>query len=395
MYTFALLKTTKMNYRKEHIIYTLLWIVLYLSPVMSMYMRMSTNPHIDFSWEEILNAWKFNTVWVVLFSIHNFLLAPILIIKRRTWLYTALAMSLLAITMCTLYVMRPDHRMRHPKSLPPTECKQCNTDKECPECEYDRPYSNDPERRKPEMRLFSPMPLFGPGEMVAVFGGLLLMGMNLGVKLYFRSQEATEALTQIEKHALERQLQYLKYQVNPHFFMNTLNNIHALVDIDPERAKASIVELSKLMRYVLYEGNNKLTLLSREVQFLRNYVQLMSMRYNTGNVSISLDAPDVLPDSMLPPLLLVIIVENAFKHGISYRTKSFVEISLQPHGDRLLFSCRNSRPEIKHDENMKGGVGLSNVRRRLDLLFPDDYTLDIKETDDTYTVKLEIPLTCI
>ena len=393
MYTFALLKTTKMNYRKEHIIYTLLWIVLYLSPVMSMYMRMSTNPHIDFSWEEILNAWKFNTVWVVLFSIHNFLLAPILIIKRRTWLYTALAMLLLAITMCTLYVMRPDHRMRHPKSLPPTECKQCNTDKECPECEYDRPYSNDPERRKPEMRLFSPMPLFGPGEMVAVFGGLLLMGMNLGVKLYFRSQEATEALTQIEKHALERQLQYLKYQVNPHFFMNTLNNIHALVDIDPERAKASIVELSKLMRYVLYEGNNKLTPLSREVQFLRNYVQLMSMRYNTGNVSISLDAPDVLPDSMLPPLLLVIFVENAFKHGISYRTKSFVEISLQPHADRLLFSCRNSRPEIKHDENMKGGVGLSNVRRRLDLLFPNDYTLDIKEEEDTYTVKLEIPLT--
>ena len=393
MYTFALLKTTKMNYRKEHIIYTLLWIVLYLSPVMSMYMRMSTNPHIDFSWEEILNAWKFNTVWVVLFAIHNFLLAPILIIKRRTWLYTALAMSLLAVTMCTLYVMRPDHRMRHPKSLPPTECKQCNTDKECPECEYDRPYSNDPERRKPELRLFSPMPLFGPGEMVAVFGGLLLMGMNLGVKLYFRSQEATEALTQIEKHALERQLQYLKYQVNPHFFMNTLNNIHALVDIDPERAKGSIVELSKLMRYVLYEGNNKLTPLSREVQFLRNYVQLMSMRYNTGNVSISLDAPDVLPDSMLPPLLLVIFVENAFKHGISYRTKSFVEISLQPHADRLLFSCRNSRPEIKHDEKMKGGVGLSNVRRRLDLLFPNNYTLDIKEEEDTYTVKLEIPLT--
>lgn len=393
MYTFALLKTTKMNYRKEHIIYTLLWIVLYLSPVMSMYMRMSTNPHIDFSWEEILNAWKFNTVWVVLFAIHNFLLAPILILKRRTWLYTALAMLLLAVTMCTLYVMRPDHRMRHPKSLPPTECKQCNTDKECPECEYDRPYSNDPNRRKPELSLFSPMPLFGPGEMVAVFGGLLLMGMNLGVKLYFRSQEATEALTQIEKHALERQLQYLKYQVNPHFFMNTLNNIHALVDIDPERAKGSIVELSKLMRYVLYEGNNKLTPLSREVQFLRNYVQLMSMRYNTGNVSISLDAPDVLPDSMLPPLLLVIFVENAFKHGISYRTKSFVEISLQPHADRLLFSCRNSRPEIKHDEKMKGGVGLSNVRRRLDLLFPNDYTLDIKEEEDTYTVKLEIPLT--
>ena len=386
MYTFALLKTTKMNYRKEHIIYTLMWIVLYLSPVMSMYMRMSINPHIDFSWNEIINAWKFNTVWVVLFAIHNFLLAPILILKRRTWLYTGLAVSLLAVAMCTLYAMRPAHHKHIPKPVPPTECVECT------KCDYDRPYSNNPERRKPEMRMFSPMPLLGPGEMVAVFGGLLLMGMNLGVKLYFRSQEATKAITQIEKHALERQLQYLKYQVNPHFFMNTLNNIHALVDIDPERAKASIVELSKLMRYVLYEGNNRLTPLSREVQFLRNYVQLMSMRY-TGNVSISLDVPEVLPDSMLPPLLLVIFVENAFKHGISYRTKSFVEISLQPHGDRLLFSCRNSRPEIKHDENMKGGVGLSNVRRRLDLLFPGNYTLDIKEQEDTYTVCLDIPLT--
>ena len=383
MYTFALLKTTKMNYRKEHIIYTLMWIALYLSPLMSIYMRMSGNPHIDFSWYEILNAWKFNTVWIVLFAIHNFLLAPLLIIKRRTWLYTALVVALLVATMFTLSAMRPSHsKMRHAPQR--YECCEHN----CMNAEM-----MASKQQPPPMREGGPLMMFGPGEVVAFFGGLLLMGMNLGVKLYFRSQEATKAITQIEKHALERQLQYLKYQVNPHFFMNTLNNIHALVDIDPERAKASIVELSKLMRYVLYEGNNRLTPLSREVQFLRNYVQLMSMRY-TGNVSISLDVPEVLPDSMLPPLLLVIFVENAFKHGISYRTKSFVEISLQPHGDRLLFSCRNSRPEIKHDENMKGGVGLSNVRRRLDLLFPDDYTLDIKETEDIYTVKLEIPLTC-
>lgn len=382
MYTFALLKTTKMNYRKEHIIYTLMWIALYLSPLMGIYMRMSGNPHIVFSWDEIINAWEFNTVWIVLFAIHNFLLAPLLIIKRRTWLYTALAVVLLVATMFTLSAIRPSHSKKRPAPQR-YECCEHN----CMNAEM-----MASKQQPPPMREGGPLMMFGPGEMVAFFGGLLLMGMNLGVKLYFRSQEATKAITQIEKHALERQLQYLKYQVNPHFFMNTLNNIHALVDIDPERAKASIVELSKLMRYVLYEGNNRLTPLSREVQFLRNYVQLMSMRY-TGNVSISLDVPEVLPDSMLPPLLLVIFVENAFKHGISYRTKSFVEISLQPHGDRLLFSCRNSRPEIKHDENMKGGVGLSNVRRRLDLLFPGNYTLDIKEQEDTYTVHLDIPLT--
>ena len=300
MYTFAVPKSSKMNYRKEHIIYTLMWIALYLSPLMSIYMRMSGNPHIDFSWYEILNAWKFNTVWIVLFAIHNFLLAPLLIIKRRTWLYTALVVALLVATMFTLSAMRPSHsKMRHAPQR--YECCEHN----CMNAEM-----MASKQQPPPMREGGPLMMFGPGEMVAFFGGLLLMGMNLGVKLYFRSQEATKAITQIEKHALERQLQYLKYQVNPHFFMNTLNNIHALVDIDPERAKTSIVELSKLMRYVLYEGNNKLTPLSREVQFLRNYVQLMSMRY-TGNVSISLDVPEVLPDSMLPPLLLVIFVENA------------------------------------------------------------------------------------
>ena len=382
MYTFALLKTTKMNYRKEHIIYTLMWIALYLSPVMGLYMRMSGNPHIDFSWYEILNAWKFNTVWLVLFAIHNFLLAPLLIVKRRTWLYTALVVALLVATMFTLSAIRPsDSRMRHAPQR--SEC-----------CEHDCMNAEmmASKQQPPPMRGGGPLVMFGPGEMVLFFGGLLLMGMNLGVKLYFRSQEDADILSQIEKHALERQLQYLKYQVNPHFLMNTLNNIHALVDIDPERAKTSIVELSKLMRYVLYEGNNKLTSLSREVQFLRNYVQLMSMRY-TGNVSISLDVPEVLPDSMLPPLLLVIFVENAFKHGISYRNKSFVEISLKPQADRLLFNCRNSRQQKPQDENMKGGVGLSNVRRRLDLLFPGNYTLDIKEQEDTYTVCLDIPLT--
>lgn len=382
MYTFALLKTTKMNYRKEHIIYTLMWIALYLSPLMSIYMRMSGNPHIDFSWYEILNAWKFNTVWLVLFAIHNFLLAPLLIIKRRTWLYTSLAVALLVAAMLTLSAMRHSHRKMHHA---PQRYECCEHD--CMNAEM-----MASKQQPPPMREGGPLMMFGPGEVVLFFGGLLLMGMNLGVKLYFRSQEDADILSQIEKHALERQLQYLKYQVNPHFLMNTLNNIHALVDIDPERAKTSIVELSKLMRYVLYEGNNKLTSLSREVQFLRNYVRLMSMRYS-DNVRISLDVPEILPDSMLPPLLLVIFVENAFKHGISYRTKSFVEISLKPQADRLLFNCRNSRQQKPQDENMKGGVGLSNVRRRLDLLFPGNYTLDIKEQEDTYTVYLDIPLT--
>ena len=385
-----------MNFRKEHTIYSAIWAMLYASPVINIYTRMAGNPRITFSWNEILHAWEYTSTWLVMFAIHNFLLLPLLLRKRKTGTYLCLSFLILLTGMFITYLNRPMHKNRY-KTRMEAEWKADSLAYErvaavrLGDGRYCSP--QNPMRRKPlDYQPIDPLPMLGPGELVAFFGGLLLMGMNLGVKLYFRSQEATKAIAQIEKHALERQLQYLKYQVNPHFLMNTLNNIHALVDIDPERAKASIVELSKLMRYVLYEGNNKLTSLSREVQFLHNYVRLMSMRYS-GNVRISLDVPETLPDSMLPPLLLVIFVENAFKHGISYRNKSFVEISLKPQADRLLFDCRNSRQQNTQDENMKGGVGLSNVRRRLDLLFPGNYTLDIKEQEDTYAVHLDIPLT--
>lgn len=381
MYTFALLKTTKMNYRKEHIIYTLMWIALYLSPLMSIYMRMSGNPHIDFSWYEILNAWKFNTVWLVLFAIHNFLLAPLLIIKRRTWLYTSLAVALLVAAMLTLSAMRHSHRKMHHA---PQRYECCEHD--CMNAEM-----MASKQQPPPMREGGPLMMFGPGEVVLFFGGLLLMGMNLGVKLYFMSQRDRERQKIIDQRNLEQQMEYLKYQVNPHFFMNTLNNIHALVDIDPERAKTTIVELSKMMRHILYEGSKKLIPLTREVEFLNLYVQLMRLRY-TRKVHINVDVPPQLPELKLPPLMLIIFVENAFKHGISYREESFIDIKLRVENKRLLFSCCNSKPMQVQRTNEKGGMGLQNVRQRLELLYDDDYTLDISDGKKTYEVKLDIPM---
>lgn len=385
MYTFASSKLTKkMNFRKEHIIYTLMWIVLYISPVMGLYMRMSTNPDIDFSWKEILNAWSFYTIWLVLFAIHNFLLAPLLIVKRRTWLYSILCLGLLtAATLAVIYTRPPqDYRPPRHQQRPPMEQVMSNS----------RPHNNmPPQKRPPELHPIDPFPMIGPGELVTTLGGLLLMGMNLGVKLYFKSQEDSKVLGQIEKHNLEQQLEYLKYQVNPHFFMNTLNNIHALVDIDPERAKTTIVELSKMMRYILYEGNNKLIPLQRELHFIETYVELMRMRY-TDSVSINLALQDNAPDLMMPPLLLIIFVENAFKHGVSYRTKSFINISVSVRDNRLYFHCRNSR-SAQTGKKEKGGVGLRNVRKRLELLFPKNYQMCIKEESDTYDVMLDIPLT--
>lgn len=406
--------TTHMNYRKEHIIYTSIWLLLYLSPLASLYMRMSSNPNIAFSWHEIINAWEFNTVWLVLMIIHNFLLLPILILKRRTWQYLILASALLISCTFASYLIRPAGPRCYDmdKRMEMSDCNyyicgesdSCHAPGLCQKMEHDpkedmcrkpihggKPFPR-PRYNPEELRPINPIPMLGPGEAVAFFGGLMLMGMNLGVKLYFKTQEDREQRERLEKQDLERQLEYLRYQVNPHFFMNTLNNIHALVDINPERAKTTIVELSKMMRYILYEGDKKLIPVQREALFLKNYIELMRLRYSS-RVSINLDIPEMMPDVMLPPLLLIIFVENAFKHGVSYAAPSFIDIKVTVTQEMLQFKCRNSRQEQKPDEKKKkGGVGLANARRRLDLLFPNQYNLEIKENDKEYDVQLEIPL---
>ena len=384
-----------MNFRKEHTIYTAIWAMLYASPVVNIYTRMAGNPRITFSWTEILHAWEYTSTWLVMFAIHNFLLLPLLLRKRKTGTYLCLSFLILLTGMFITYLNRPIHKDQY-KTRMEAEWKADSLAYErvaavrLGDGRYCSP--QNPMRRKPlDYQSIDPLPMLGPGELVAFFGGLLLMGMNLGVKLYFMSQRDRERQKIIDQRNLEQQMEYLKYQVNPHFFMNTLNNIHALVDIDPERAKTTIVELSKMMRHILDEGSKKLIPLTREVEFLNLYVQLMRLRY-TRKVHINVDVPPQLPELKLPPLMLIIFVENAFKHGISYREESFIDIKLRVENKRLLFSCCNSKPTQVQRTNEKGGMGLQNVRQRLELLYDDDYTLDINDGEKTYEVKLDIPM---
>ena len=384
-----------MKFRKEHTIYSAIWAMLYASPVINIYTRMAGNPRITFSWNEILHAWEYTSTWLVMFAIHNFLLLPLLLRKRKTGTYLCLSFLILLTGMFITYLNRPMHKNQY-KTRMEAEWKADSLAYErvaavrLGDGRYCSP--QNPMRRKPlDYQPIDPLPMLGPGELVAFFGGLLLMGMNLGVKLYFMSQRDRERQKIIDQRNLEQQMEYPKYQVNPHFFMNTLNNIHALVDIDHERAKTTIVELSKMMRHILYEGSKKLIPLTREVEFLNLYVQLMRLRY-TRKVHINVDVPPQLPELKLPPLMLIIFVENAFKHGISYREESFIDIKLRVENKRLLFSCCNSKPTQVQRTNEKGGMGLQNVRQRLELLYDDDYTLDINDGEKTYEVKLDIPM---
>ena len=172
--------------------------------------------------------------------------------------------------------------------------------------------------------------------------------------------------------------------------MNTLNNIHALIDIDTETAKDTVIELSKMMRYILYNSDQDGISLEQEINFLGHYIRLMRLRYS-NSVEIEMRTPEHVPhDIMLPPLVLIVFVENAFKHGISYNGRSFINIGIEVADRRIICTVTNSRNPSQWKKS-RGGIGLDNVRKRLDLIYHDRYSLAIDQSEDTYSINLNIP----
>lgn len=390
----------KQNHIRENSIYIALWLVLLLAPVISMYMRNQADVP-TFHWNEILDIWKVYAAYLMLFLIHNFVIAPILVKKRKNALYFGLSAGLLLMFIgyqYTSYLERKKkfekrfeivaNRMEEmpllkmpPKNMPPKDIMP-----------KDMPHKGMPPKDiNKDQRVRPPFMFPGGPEVISIIMAILLLGMNLGVKLYFYSAKREKEMLLLEQQNLNSQLEYLKYQINPHFFMNTLNNIHALVDIDPELAKQTVIQLSKMMRYVLYEGNKKFVPMQSEYTFIENYVKLMSLRYDSNKIDIKSNTECMANSQlMVPPLLIINFVENAFKHGVSYQNKSFIHINAIIENNKLTFECSNSKHNEKKEEH--GGVGLANTRKRLNLLFGKNYKLEINNTENVYDVKLNIPL---
>ena len=376
--------------RQENLVYLVVWGLLFATPLLSLYVRTISDSDATFNWTELFIVWRRFAIYLVLFLIHNFFLAPLLVHQRKRVLYITTLIVVIAAFMLYQYNSRPDFK-RPLGHKPPME----QTDR------HRQPHFNEPPRSldgelppfdgpRPQMRHHdAPPPIIGERDILAIIVLILMFGANLGIKSYFRSSDDRKRLEKLERENLAQQLEYLRYQINPHFFMNTLNNIHALVDINPEQAKDTILELSKMMRFVLYEGNKQGVPLSRELDFIRHYVTLMQLRY-TNKVKITLDLPQETSDRQIPPLILITFIENAFKHGISYQHPSFIEVKVSEHNDAMHFSCRNSKGEKPNEE--KGGVGLANIRKRLNLLYGHDYALRIKNDAELYSVELSLPL---
>ncbi|GAA3640109.1 sensor histidine kinase [Flavivirga jejuensis] len=193
-------------------------------------------------------------------------------------------------------------------------------------------------------------------------------------------------------YKLQSELQHLHYQLQPHFFFNSLNNIYSLVDSLPEQAKTSIHSLSKLMRYMLYETNMELVPLSKEIDFMKKYIDLMKLRIS-DKTEVTYSFPSEDTGIKIAPLLFISLIENAFKHGVSASKESLINIVMNCEEKNILFIIENDNFPKKTDDKSGSGIGLKNLEKRLQLLYSNKHNFETTVKDDCFLVTLEIETT--
>lgn len=409
----------------EQFIYWIIWLIIFFAPLIGNLFTTKGTVYQSFSWVVLGHVWLRIIPFFILFLANNYVLIPYLLLRRRFWTY--LIVSLLVVgALCVSHAVPPyqiQPGRRQPiyinfkdslhapiHQLGPVDVRESGYPLPDMDNDMGKGLGQSTLLGGPDERILSKNDQrdhFGPHDrqmksmptIEKVYSSIncfiiaiLIIGFNIAVKLLFQSIRSEEKMKELESQRLQSELQYLRYQINPHFFMNTLNNIHALVDINTDKAKSSIIELSKLMRYVLYEASNQTISLNREIQFLNNYVTLMRLRY-TDKVKVEMVVPSVIPEVQIPPLLFISFLENAFKHGVSYQKESYIKMKLQVNTDKkITFHCSNSNWG-KVDEQHHG-IGLDNISKRLKLLYGDKYTLSINENkeENSFNVLLIIPL---
>jgi LytS/YehU family sensor histidine kinase len=222
----------------------------------------------------------------------------------------------------------------------------------------------------------------------------LLAGTSTLIKIVADWAKNLREKQEIHTQTMQSELRFLKSQINPHFLFNTLNNLYALTLKKSDKAPEIVIKLSEMMRYMLYECNEKEVLLSKEVHYLRNYLDLESLRQGK-NVRINFEVKGNISEQKIAPLMFIPFLENSFKHGLNnHISQGFVDIQLEVMDNKVHLFIENSKPESvpKPTHRRSGGIGLVNVRRRLELLYPNKYELKIKDNPNTYAVIMDIEL---
>lgn len=363
--------------RNERLLYFVVWTVIAILPIVLELWKLINNS--EFEWQFVFRWWVGMIPLILIFLIHNHFLLPRFMKKGRVRRYCLILLLVLSAYGGVQYLIdRPVRKEFRERSMPPR-----------PPFEFsEMPPMRPPMPDRPEDMPPRPFPF---PLLFKIMLAAMTLGINVAISLAFTYNREHANRREQENKRLQEELKYLKQQISPHFLMNVLNNIHEMAEEDIKEAQNMILELSHLMRYVLYESENEMTTLSSESRFIISYVSLMKKRYVEGIVKVNLDIQQQTSDDIhMPPLLFISFIENAFKHGVSYSNETTIDIKLHEMNGKILFSCDNTIPHASSTVSA-GGVGLSNIRRRLDLLYGNEYSLRINQENDRHSVTLIIP----
>lgn len=232
------------------------------------------------------------------------------------------------------------------------------------------------------------MPPFHAFVYFDFLSNLLPVVFAMAIRYAQRNFSLEIAQKEAQAHKLQADLTQLRYQLQPHFFFNALNNIYSLIEFDPQKAQQSVHSLSKLMRHFMQNSDQKQISLAEEVDFLQQYISLMQLRL-TDKTTVQVDFPKQVPQLTIAPLLFISLVENAFKHGVSATTTTTLSFSLKVEGNTVIFRSENTK--IPTQESLySSGIGIDNLKKRLTLLYPERHQYTIEEREGKYMAQLTI-----
>lgn len=218
---------------------------------------------------------------------------------------------------------------------------------------------------------------------------MIFLGATAGYKVFKKWIIDIQQLNELQKAQLQDELTNLKNQVNPHFLFNTLNNLDTLIQTDTVRASKLVHDLSDILKYQIYESNKELVLLSKDIEIMSQFLMLEKIRREKFEFEIN--RPDNISGILIHPLLFINFIDNALKHSNDNRKESYLIIKFKIAEKFLFFYVENSKPAFRIQKE-KGGFGLKNIQRRLDLLYGDEYQLQLNDEPDKYIVNLKIPI---
>ena len=223
----------------------------------------------------------------------------------------------------------------------------------------------------------------------------LIAGGSTVIKIISDWQRHQRDRKDLETQRMQSEIKFLKSQINPHFLFNTLNSLYALTLKKSDKAPEIVIKLSEMMRYMLYECNERRVPLQKEVNYIQNYLAMEGLR-QSGHADIQFKIEGQITDQTIAPLIFIPFLENSFKHGLNHQLgDGYVHVIMKVLGNKLLLRILNSKPEQtpQQTDKQSGGIGLVNVQRRLNLLYPSQYKLDIEESEKEHIVELSLDLT--